>query len=978
VPGLGTSFGRGGATTFAMDLKFADSILIMGSNMAECHPVAFRWVIQAKTREEGPCTVIHADPRFTRTSAMANLYAPLRAGSDIVFLGALIKYVLDRHDDLFRRLRGKDGRPLSDRERFFRDYLTHYTNAPTLIGDDFKDAEELDGLFSGYDEVKRRYDQKKWRYASEPAQRPQTKEGGKPGEGRPHSFSALVGKLVGPPPTQDSTLQDRRCVFQILLRHYRRYTPELVEAVCGTPRAVFEKVAATLYDNAGPDKTGAICYAVGWTQHTTGVQMIRAAAVLQLLLGNVGRPGGGILALRGHATIQGSTDIATLYNLLPGYLVAPSAPQHHDTLYDYIDTETSATSFWSNLPAFFVSQLKAWFGADASAENGYAYDYLPRTVGDHSHLPIFVQMAQGTIKGFFAMGQNPAVGGQNASFQRKALAKLDWLVVRDLYETETASFWKDAPEIKSGALRTEDIPTEVFFLPAAAVAESDGSFTNTQRLVQWHHKAVDPPGEARSDVWFTVHLGLRLKELYKGSKARRDRPIQALVWDYIDAEENKKFGIPDEPSARLILKEINGYLVTPPTAAQAGTAGVLAGAAGAGPAGVAAAGTAATAPAIRGWSLKDALPLPSFGQLRDDGSTACGAWIYTGVFAPTAGEPLGHNHAANRSGDEWVAPGWAFSWPANRRILYNRASADPEGRPWAKEARLAAAHAPPLRPGQLLRVGGKAYGPGDPPPGYVYWAEVGEEAWHEKEKKKVLKWVGKWVGVDVPDFPVNKSPGTKADPKGVGVDCHDGASPFIMKADGKGWLFVPNGLVDGPLPTHYEPYESPLDNNPVYDKNTLARSNPAALIYRVPGNDYAPAGSYEFPHVLSTYRLTEHHLSGVMSRWLPWLAELMPELFCEISPEHAAQLGVRNTDWVRIRTPRGSIRAKALVTRRIRPFRLGGGLVVHHVGLPWHWGYKGVTTGDVANDLSALVGDPNVTIHEAKVFVCAVQKDEGG
>jgi formate dehydrogenase major subunit len=926
VPGLGTSFGRGGATTFAMDLKHSDNILIMGSNMAECHPVAFRWVIQAKTRAQNPCTVIHADPRFTRTSAMANIYAPVRAGSDIVFLGALIKYVLDKHGAMLGAMEGRDRATWSDRERFFHDYLVRYTNAPTLIGDDFKDTEDLDGLFSGYNQESRTYDQKKWRYASEPADHPHVQDDGKPSEGKPQSFSAQVGKLVGPAPTQDQTLQAPNCVFQILLRHYRRYTPEMVEAVCGTSRDVFERVARALYENAGPDRTGAICYAVGWTQHTVGVQMIRAAAVLQLLLGNIGRPGGGILALRGHATIQGSTDIATLYNLLPGYLNAPSALKKHDTLNDYIDAETSATSYWSATPAFFVSQLKAWFGADATADNGFAYDYLPKVVGDHSHLPMFVEMSKGRMEGFFALGQNPAVGGQNASFQRQALAKLKWLVVKDLYETETASFWSDSPEVKDGTLKTAEIQTEVFFLPAAAVAESDGSFTNTQRLVQWHAKATDPPGDCRSDIWFTVHLGLRLKELYKDSKEKRDRPIQALVWDYIDVEENELFAIKDEPSAALILKEINGY------------------------------------PSGQG-GLKKAPALTSFGELKDDGSTACGAWIYTGVFAG------GKNRAASREGDDWVAPGWGFSWPANRRILYNRASADPDGRPWAKEARLATTFSAPLQKGQRIRFQGKVYEAGDRHPGYVYWAEVEEDVLDEKEKKKIKRWVKKWVGADVPDFALTKAPDTPADPKGVGMAFHDGASPFIMKADGKGWLFVPNGLVDGPLPTHYEPYETPV-HNAVYKQ----QSNPAALVFNVPGNPYAPVGSPDFPHVLSTYRLTEHHLTGVMSRWLPWLAELMPELFCEISPEHAAEIGVGSTDWVRISTPRGSIRAKALVTRRIRPYVLKDKRTVHHVGLPWHWGYKGLTTGDVVNNLSALVGDPNVTIHEGKVFVCQVSK----
>jgi formate dehydrogenase major subunit len=901
-----------------MDIRHSDSILIMGSNMAECHPVAFRWVIQARTRQKDPCTVIHADPRFTRTSAMANIYAPVRAGSDIVFLGALIKYVLDRHVAMFSALEKRDRGNWSERERFFHDYLTRYTNAPTLISKDFEDTEHPShpGVFSGLDSEKRRYNQKKWRYSSEP-EHPKQRVGGAPGEGKPHSFSAQVGQLVGPPPEQDPKMKDPRCVFQILLRHFDRYTPELVRDVCGTPRDVFEKVAETLYSNAGPDRTGAICYAVGWTQHTTGVQMIRTAAILQLLLGNIGRPGGGILALRGHATIQGSTDIATLYNIHPGYLPTPSALKNHETIEKYIDAETSATSYWSNMPAFLVSQLRAWYGEDVTRANNFAYDYLPKIVGDHSHIPIMVEMAKGNIEGFFAMGQNPAVGGQNASFQRQALAKLKWLVVRDLYETETASFWKDSPEVKNGTLKPEQIDTEVFFLPAAAVAEGDGSFTNTQRLVQWHEKAVDPPDDARTDIWFTVHLGLKLKEMYKDSKKKRDRPIQALVWDYIDPEQNKEWRIKDEPSSRLVLKEINGYHVLHP-----------------------ALGATAGAPAAAGisWgkSLKEAAPLTSFAELRDDGSTACGAWIYTGVFAGDK------NHAADRKRDDWVALNWGFSWPNNRRLMYNRASADPDGVPWAKEARLAREHGPRGPDGRPLHRG------------YVYWDDV---------KKS-------WVGVDVPDFVLKKAPGTKADPEGVGLAFHDGASPFIMKADGKGWLYVPNGLVDGPLPTHYEPYESPVENV-VYPKQ---QSNPVALYWKVSGNELAPIGSAEYPHVASTYRLTEHHLSGSMSRWLPWLTELMPELFCEISPEHAAQIGVGNTDWVRVSTPRGSIRAKALVTRRIRPFRLGGGKVVHHVGLPWHWGYKGISTGDVVNDLSALVGDPNVTIHEAKVFVCNVSK----
>jgi formate dehydrogenase major subunit len=885
VPSLGTSYGRGGATTNSMDLKHSDSVLIMGSNMAECHPVAFRWVMQAKTRSSNPATIIHVDPRFTRTSAMANIYAPLRSGSDIVFLGAIIKRVLDHHEPIFAR---PQGAPLTARERFFRDFIVRYTNAATIITDEFRDTEDLAGLFSGYDPDKRTYDSRTWRYATEPpADRPDQGAGGTP------SFAERVARLVGPPPRTDPTLRHERCVWQVLRKHFQRYTPELVEQVCGTTRADFQKVADAVLANAGPDRTGAICYAVGWTQHTTGVQTIRCAAILQQLLGNIGRPGGGILALRGHATIQGSTDIATLYDLLPGYLNAPSALKRHDTLTDYIETETVASSWWSNFPKYIVSQLTAWFGDHVTADD--AYNYLPKRIGDHSHIPMFVAMNEGVIKGFMAIGQNPAAGGQNSGYHRQGLAKLEWMVVRDFYETETASFWKNSPEVQSGKIRPQDIATEVILLPAAAVAESEGSFTNTQRLLQWHEKAANPPDDARSDIWFTVHLGLRLKRLYADSRAARDRPIRALVWDYIPQGT-------DEPSAERILKEINGYY---------------------------------TSGENRG------KPVASFVDLKDDGSTACGAWIYSGVFGPTREQPDGHNRAANRTSDDWVSLDWGYSWPSNRRLMYNRCSADLHGQPWPKEARLARAFAPA---NSSLR-------------GYVYW----DAAAH------------RWVGLDVPDFPVTKPPDAPAQNRGVGIDTHDGASPFIMKADGKSWLFVPSGLQDGPLPAHYEPYESPV-HNLVYPR---WQNNPVMLTWNIRENPHAAIGSPDYPHVVTTYRLTEHHLTGVMSRWLTWLTELQPEMFCELSPEHAAELGIQNTDWVIISTPRASIRAKALVTSRLRPFRLRDGQrdrVVHQVGLPMHWAYNGIVKGDIANDLCSLVADPNVTIHEAKAFLCQVRK----
>ncbi len=407
MPGLGTSFGRGGATTTQQDLQNADAIMIMGSNFAECHPVGFRWAMKAKAKG---AKIIHVDPRFTRTSAMADTYAPIRAGSDIVFLGGLIKYLIDN-------------------EKYFKEYVVAYTNAPSLINPRYQDTEELDGLFSGFDAAGRKYNPDTWNYQSTlpPGQTQPT-----PAQDESQSFSARVGKLVGPPPPQDLTMQDPHCVFQIVKRHYARYTPEMVEQATGCPKDVFLKIAETLAQNSGRDRTSAVVYAVGWTQHTVGVQIIRASTILQLLLGNIGRPGGGIMALRGHATIQGSTDVPTLYNLLPGYLNAPSALKTHENLRAYLDTEVTPTAYWANMPKFMVSMLKAWYGDAATAQNDYGYDYQPKIVGDHSHMPMFVAMSQGSIKGFFAMGQNPAVGGQNAGFQRKALAKLDWMVVRDL------------------------------------------------------------------------------------------------------------------------------------------------------------------------------------------------------------------------------------------------------------------------------------------------------------------------------------------------------------------------------------------------------------------------------------------------------------------------------------------------------------------------------------------------------------------
>jgi formate dehydrogenase major subunit len=838
--------------------------VIEGSNMAECHPVAFRWVMRAKLQG---ARVIHVDPRFTRTSAMADLHGPVRAGSDIAFLGGLVHYVLE-----------------SERwnaDPFFQDYVRHYTNAATLVREDFRDTEELDGVFSGLMEYRggkpewpfngqeAQYDRSTWQYDRPP--------GADRAPGGPErSFDAVIRSLQRPPPRRDETLRHPRCVLQVVRRHFARYTPEMVERVTGCPRETFLRIAETILANSGRDRTTAWVYAVGWTQHTYGPQMIGCCALLQLLLGNLGRPGGGVLALRGHASIQGSTDVPTLYHSIHGYLPAPSALARHGSLREYLAAEASPTGYWAHAPKFLVSYLKSMYGDAATPDNDFGYDWHPRIAGDHSHLPMFVAMAEGRVRGMLCVGQNPATS-INASVERKAMRRLEWLVVKDNFLTETATFWSTAPEVKGGEVRPEDIETEVFFFPSAQVAETEGSFTNTQRMLQWHYKAAEPPGQCRSDLWFTHQLALRLKRLYRDSTLPRDQGFQSLVWDF---DPDGPVTPPGEPDARKVLREINGFATGDP-----------------------------------------ARHLGGFGELRDDGSTTCASWIYCGVF-PAPDRLLAERREPDPPGRLGAHLSWGWAWPANRRVLYNRASADPAGNPWSERKR------------------------------WVWWDGEGE----------------RWTGYDTPDFPLTKPPNARADPAGVGLDAHSGRHPFIMKPDGVGWLFNPAGLADGPLPSHYEPAESPIAN-PLYGRQT----SPVFKLWRRADNPVAAPGDERYPYVLTTYRLTEHYLAGAMSRWNPWLAELMPELFVELSPELAAAKGIRNTGWVRVRTPRGEVRARALVTRRLRPLHLGG-RVLHQVGMPWHWGWQGLVTGDVVNELTALVGDPNVSIHEAKAFVCDVEK----
>ena len=493
--------------------------------MAECHPVGFQWVMEAKARG---ATVIHVDPRFTRTSAVADLHVPLRAGSDIVFLGGIINYVLAN-------------------EKYFRDYVIAYTNAAVILDEDFADTEDLDGVFAGLDAEGHGYDKSAWSYAGAMVR------AAAGSRGIPYDLTGrgITAADPGTPQVAES-LEHPRSVFQILTRHFARYTPEVVAQACGVPTDVFTRICELLTANSGRDRTTAFVYSVGWTQHTVGVQYIRTAAILQTLLGNMGRPGGGIMALRGHASIQGSTDIPTLFDLLPGYLPMPNARMHQD-LDGYVADIAMTKGFWANTRAYMVSLLKAYWGPAATAENGFCFGYLPRLTGDHSTYTTVIEQLNGTCRGYFLFGQNPAVGSANARMQRLGMANLDWLVVRDLTMIESATWWRDGPELETGEMRTEDIKTEVFFLPAAAHTEKAGSFTNTQRMLQWHHEAVPPSGDARSDLWFTYHLGRRIREKLASSTNETDRPLQDLTWDY------PVHGPLAEPSAEAVLAEVNGW-----------------------------------------------------------------------------------------------------------------------------------------------------------------------------------------------------------------------------------------------------------------------------------------------------------------------------------------------------------------------------------------------------------------------------------
>ena len=677
-------------------------------------------MIEAKHRG---ARVIHIDPHFTRTSALADEYVPIRAGSDIAFLGGVINYILAE-------------------EKYFREYVVAYTNASFLVDESYRDTEDNDGLFSGFNPETASYDHRSWQYASA-GPPPQPQEENEADE----KAGAHASGAGGPPLSgvsagveRDETLQHPRCVFQILKRHFARYTPEFVEEVCGTSREQFLSVCEAWTGASGRERTGALIYSVGWTQHSVGAQYIRAGSIVQLLLGNIGRPGGGILALRGHASIQGCTDIPTLFNLLPGYL--PMATPATGDLTSYVEAIRSRKQkgFWYNADTYIVSLLKEYWGEHAQPDNDFCFDHLPRINGDHGVYRFTMDMLDGKVPGYFLFGQNPAVGLSNGRLARLAMAQLDWLVVRDLVMVESATFWKDSPEIETGEIDPATCKTEVFFFPAASHVEKEGTFTQTERMLQWREKAVEPTGDQTSELWFAYHLGRILRDRLAASTDPRDLPLQQLSWDYAKehGHEDELWG---EPSAEDVLRRINGY------------------------------------------HLDSGKPVGDYRDLRADGSTSSGCWIYSGVFK--GGVNLSHRRGDGPDGK------WGWVWPLDRRILYSRASADPQGRPWSERKKL------------------------------VWWDED----------------VRRWVGNDIADFPDDLPPGYVPPADAVGPAALRGDDAFVLQADGKAWLFAPSGVVDGPLPTHYEPDESPV-------RNALhgPRGNPARRHYPGAANPANPAG----------------------------------------------------------------------------------------------------------------------------------------
>ncbi len=822
------------------DIRNADLILINGGNPAEAHPVGFRWFMRAKL--ERGAKIIHVDPRFTRTSAVADLHLRIRTGTDAAFFGGLINYVLQN-------------------KLFHDEYVRKYTNAAFVVKSDYRFK---DGLFNGYDAEKHAYDPTMWAYettGAAPTSGTAPAGVGKPSAKPASGLTAASSQPSGPFAKLD--INHPRSVLNLMRKYYSRYTPEMVERITGIPRDHFLEVAKLVGEMGRPDKVMTQVYAVGLTHHTTGSQMIRSAAVLQLLLGNIGRPGGGMNAERGHANIQGNTDNAISWEVLPGYLKVPAPGQR--TIADYVDQSASKKShpnalnfFGENYGKFMVSTLKAWFGDKARKDNEFAFDHLPKPAGNSSWITIFDQALQGKMEGVMLSGMTAASIGPDSNQVHEALGKLKWLVVMDAFPTTSSEFWH-AP----GADPSQ-IKTEVIVLPATRWIEKDGSFTNSGRWLQWKEQVLPPEGEGRHDHWILADVFQRVRELYSREGGKFAEPIMDLTFDYKD---------PRKPQLEEIAKEVNGK------------------------------------------DLKTGQQMASFKDLTDDGTTTSGNWIYVGSFTEDG------NQMKNRQGVQdpntndptgmGFYPNWAWSWPANRRVLYNRASADPAGKPWD-----------PSRPG-------------------IKW-----------DAAQML-----WVG-DVPDYPPDADPKDPASPL-----------PFIMTGEGTGRLFS-NGLADGPFPEHYEPVESPIAN-PLHPKIS---ASPGTFYYdKVAGRPNRFGTVKEFPYVATSYRLTEHE--HYVTQHVEHLVRLQPEAFVEIPAELAQEKGIETGDMVRVFSKRGKLEVRALVTKRLGALMIDG-KKVFQIGIPIHWGYVGIKTGDhwLANALTPFVGDATVRTPEFKAFLVNLEK----
>jgi len=884
-----------------IDIKNTDMMLIMGGNPAENHPCGFKWPIEAKLQRNAKMIVV--DPRFTRTAANADLFLQIRAGTDIAFLGGLINYAVENN-------------------RLAHDYLVNYTNAAFIIREGFKLPE--DGLYSGFDPSTQMYDKSTWNYEAggrqtEPqitaAARGTAGGGGRsalsrstpgPEHAKPsQSLTGLGYAAQGPaggkaggggatlggssagntPPSlppnvaYDLSLQHPRCVFQLLKQHYSRYTPEMVERITGIPKDQFLKAAdlfTSVRTNGDMKKAATIIYAVGWTQHTFGTQIIKTAAMLQLILGNVGRAGGGVNALRGHSNNQGATDLAGVFDILPGYLKTPSPDDVDFATYLKRITPTASKpsewdsfNYWSNTPKFAVSLLKALYGDAAKKENDWAFHYLPKIDRNYSWTQIWDDMYTGSIKGLFAIGMNGVQIGPNSRKNIDALKKAEWLVVGELYPEETGEFWR-APGTTADEIRK--IQTTVYRLPCAGFSEKDGTFVNSARWLQWKNAALPPPGDARLDQDIIAQIFLRVRELYRKEGGKAPDPILNIRWPYTQ---------PEHPALSEVAREISGQALADITDAT-------------------------------GQSIKAGQQVPGFAWLKDDGTTLCGNWLYSGSWTEAG------NQMARRGTDDpsglGIYPNWAWSWPANRRVMYNRASCDLSGKPWDADRR------------------------------QVWWNDG----------------AGRWVGNDVPDFKPDSKPG-------------DHMGPFIMNPEGVGRLFGPlAAFADGPFPEHYEPIESPI-SNPLHPERS---NNPVVKKMQTPLDKYGEPGG-GFTVVCTTYRLTEHYHYWTKNN--PMNVELVPEPFVEIPVELAGEMGLKGGERVKVSSARASYVAKAMVTRRIKPMMIDG-KKTYQIGIPIHWGYRGIaedagrTSLDSANLLSPTVIDPNAYTPEFKGFLVKVER----